>query len=316
MGRRGRRELRAEGDEGLRARLRHARRGQARPRDDQRVPERPDRSAQGLSRLRRPGFGARRATTRSPAGPTASPSGRSARSPIRSRRATSRPRSPPACSTAGAPARACTSTSRRSRPRTGRSSPWLLDYEVDGVIRLRDGNRHRARVLARRVPVRRRGRRRRPVGRDRVLDRRRARRGSRARSSGATTSRRWTRDRCTRADGRPRQLQAAGIEAVPVEDFGDLHDDPQLAHRGHFEPPHAPVPRRQPLRAQRLPPVGRAGRLRPGRPTLGQDSEWVLRDVLGLQPGRDRGTPGGRCRRVRSPVKVRRRPTTTERGSR
>ena len=60
VGRRGRRELRAAGDEGLRARLRRARRDQARPRDDQRVPQRPDRSAQGLPRLRRPGLGARR----------------------------------------------------------------------------------------------------------------------------------------------------------------------------------------------------------------------------------------------------------------
>ena len=34
-------------------------------------------------------------------------------------------------------------------------SPWLLDYEVDDVIRLRDGNRHAAHVPARRVPVRR-----------------------------------------------------------------------------------------------------------------------------------------------------------------
>ena len=42
----------------------------------------------------------------------------------------------------------------------------------------------------------------------------------------------WTRDR-TRLDV-AEELQAAGIEAVPVADFGDLHDDPQLAHREHF----------------------------------------------------------------------------------
>ena len=63
VGRRGRRELRAARDARLRPRLRHARRGQARPRDGQRVPERPDRPAQGLPRLRRPGLGARRGTT-------------------------------------------------------------------------------------------------------------------------------------------------------------------------------------------------------------------------------------------------------------
>ena len=31
-------------------------------------------------------------------------------------------------------------------------------------------------------------------------------------------------------------LQAVGVEAVPVQDFGDQHTDPQLAHRGHFVP--------------------------------------------------------------------------------
>src|SRR4029077_12061627 len=44
----------------------------------------------------------------------------------------------------------------------------------------------------------------------------------------------WTRTR-TRAEV-ARLLQADGIEAVPVEDFADLHDDPQLAVRKHFEP--------------------------------------------------------------------------------
>src|SRR5207248_925589 len=29
-------------------------------------------------------------------------------------------------------------------------------------------------------------------------------------------------------------LQTAGVEAGPVEDFGDLHEDPQLSHRRHF----------------------------------------------------------------------------------
>ena len=43
----------------------------------------------------------------------------------------------------------------------------------------------------------------------------------------------WTATR-TRAEVAA-QLQAVGIEAVPVEDFGDLHDDPQLALRKHFE---------------------------------------------------------------------------------
>ena len=48
----------------------------------------------------------------------------------------------------------------------------------------------------------------------------------------------WTARR-TRIDV-AETLQAAGIEAVPVEDFADLFDDPQLAHRGHFVPLHHP----------------------------------------------------------------------------
>ena len=80
-------------------------------------------------------------------------------------------------------------------------------------------------------------------------------------------------------------LQAAGIEAVPVEDFGDVHDDPQVAHREHFVAAHPPVHGRRALRAQRLPAVGDAprGYDRPG-PTLGQDNDWVLGDLLGLSP--------------------------------
>src|SRR5262249_29803250 len=42
----------------------------------------------------------------------------------------------------------------------------------------------------------------------------------------------WTSSR-SRLDVAER-LQAEGIEAVPVADFADLHDDPQLRHRGHW----------------------------------------------------------------------------------
>ena len=59
VGRRGRRELRAARDEGLRSRLRLTRRGAARPRDGEHVLERPDRAAQGLPGVRWPGLGAR-----------------------------------------------------------------------------------------------------------------------------------------------------------------------------------------------------------------------------------------------------------------
>ena len=36
-------------------------------------------------------------------------------------------------------------------------------------------------------------------------------------------------------------LQVEGIEAVPVEDFGDIYADEQLAARGHFVPLTHPI---------------------------------------------------------------------------
>ncbi len=79
-------------------------------------------------------------------------------------------------------------------------------------------------------------------------------------------------------------LQAAGIEAVPVEDFGDVHSDPQVAHRDHFVPLTHPYLgdgfyERNGFRLSDGPSgYGRAG------PTLGQDQDWVLDEVLRLTP--------------------------------
>ena len=77
-------------------------------------------------------------------------------------------------------------------------------------------------------------------------------------------------------------LQAAGIEAVPVQDFGDLHSDPQVAHREHFVPLTHPVMgpglyERNGFRLSDAP----SGYDRTG-PTLGQDQAWVLGEILGL----------------------------------
>ena len=68
---------------------------------------------------------------------------------------------------------------------------------------------------------------------------------------------------------------------MPVEDFGDLHDDPQLALREHFEPhTHAflgaGLYERNGFRMTDAP----SGYDQSG-PTLGQDTDWVLRDLLG-----------------------------------
>ena len=67
-----------------------------------------------------------------------------------------------------------------------------------------------------------------------------------------------------------------------MHDFGDLHDDPQLAHRGHFEPLTHPflgpgLYERNGFRLAACPGgYDRAG------PTLGQDNDWVLCEILGL----------------------------------
>ena len=97
-----------------------SRRDPARPRDDEHVPERPDRTAPGLPRLRRPGLRARglqradrlaRSRTRRPV----RHDHRLARAALRRRRLG---RGTPL---RGAPAAASTSTCRRWSPRSGRS---------------------------------------------------------------------------------------------------------------------------------------------------------------------------------------------------
>ena len=156
-------------------------------------------------------------------------------------------------------------------------APWLLDFEVDGLLRLREGNGHRDAKLHGAFAC---------ADEDGVRDR-------------WITIACWTDDDLARlhaitgddveAWARTRrrgeiadQLQAAGIEAVPVQDFGDLNDDPQLAHRGHFE--HLTHPflgaglyERNGFRLAECPGgYDRAG------PTMGQDNDWALAEVLGL----------------------------------
>jgi benzylsuccinate CoA-transferase BbsF subunit len=158
-------------------------------------------------------------------------------------------------------------------------SPWLLDYEVDGVIRLRDGNNHRDALLHVAFPC---------ADENGVTDRWitiacwNHDELDRLHAITGTDVEAFTRTRTRLAVAE--QLQAAGIEAVPVEDFGDLHDDPQLAHRGHFEEHTNPaigpgLYERNGFRLSASP----GGYDRSG-PTLGQDNEWALREVLGLAP--------------------------------
>jgi benzylsuccinate CoA-transferase BbsF subunit len=79
------------------------------------------------------------------------------------------------------------------------------------------------------------------------------------------------------------QLQAAGIEAVPIADFADLHDDPQLAHRGHWIRGEHPVlgQRWYERNGYRL-PDDRGGFARAHAPLLGEDNAWLTREVFGL----------------------------------
>jgi crotonobetainyl-CoA:carnitine CoA-transferase CaiB-like acyl-CoA transferase len=77
-------------------------------------------------------------------------------------------------------------------------------------------------------------------------------------------------------------LQAVGVEAVPVQDFADAYGDPQLAFRDHFVAMEHPILgdgryERNGFRLSDAP----SGYDRPA-PTLGQDNEWVLGEVLGL----------------------------------
>jgi benzylsuccinate CoA-transferase BbsF subunit len=90
----------------------------------------------------------------------------------------------------------------------------------------------------------------------------------------------WTATR-TRAEVAD-TLQAAGIEAVPVQDFADVHGDPQLAAREHFVAhEHAHMGpglyERNGFRVHDAPSgYDQAG------PTLGQDNDYVLGELLGL----------------------------------
>ena len=77
-------------------------------------------------------------------------------------------------------------------------------------------------------------------------------------------------------------VQSADVEAGVVETSRDLNADPQLAARGHFVPVQHEV-----LGAHTCERLGYALSATPGTierqgPRLGEDSEHVYRDILGL----------------------------------
>jgi benzylsuccinate CoA-transferase BbsF subunit len=90
----------------------------------------------------------------------------------------------------------------------------------------------------------------------------------------------WTRER-TQHDV-VEALVTAGLDAGPVEDLGDLHDDPQLAHRRHFRTVEHPVLGAHPAETHAIRFSALEPALRSGAPRLGQHTEWVLRHLLGM----------------------------------
>ncbi|MGA2520482.1 MAG: CoA transferase [Acidimicrobiales bacterium] len=175
-------------------------------------------------------------------------------------------------------------------------SPWVLDYDVNGHIGERDGNRSPRAVPHGAFPCQ---------GEDRwvaiaawddgqwaalaglvgvpadvaarlaTLEQRRAAVDDVEALVGA-----WTADRS--ADDVAGQLQALGIEAVPVADLGDASADPQLHHRGHFVTLEHPCMgmcgyERNGFRFDDAP-----GGFAHSSPTLGEHNDVVLGDILGL----------------------------------
>jgi crotonobetainyl-CoA:carnitine CoA-transferase CaiB-like acyl-CoA transferase len=181
-------------------------------------------------------------------------------------------------------------------------APWIIDYSLDGVTGERMGNRSPFAVPHGAFPcadeqasggvVRDRwvaiacwsdqdwARLAAVIGvRDPSLETFQARAGRVDEVEGMVAA--WTRSRSRREVAE--RLQADGIEAVPVADFADLHQDPQLAHREHWIRGRHPVlgPRWYERNGYRL-PGDRGGFERAHSPLLGQDNEWLAREVLRL----------------------------------
>ncbi len=181
-------------------------------------------------------------------------------------------------------------------------APWLLRAQVDGVLGERMGNRSTRAVPHGAFPCRDESDPDGKAVRDRwvaiacwsdeewarlatiigfddaglaTLEARQARVDEVEEAVGAWTE---TRTRLEVAE----TLQALRLEAVPVQDFADVHGDPQLAARDHFVELEHPFlgPGLYEKDGFRLSDAA-CGYDRAG-PTLGQDNAWVLGEVLGL----------------------------------
>ena len=77
-------------------------------------------------------------------------------------------------------------------------------------------------------------------------------------------------------------LQRAGIDAAPVLDLADVHDDPQLVHRRHFRWVDHPVLGRHPAEMNAIAFSDTPGDIRIAAPKLGEHTTHVLRGLLGM----------------------------------
>jgi benzylsuccinate CoA-transferase BbsF subunit len=93
----------------------------------------------------------------------------------------------------------------------------------------------------------------------------------------------WTRSR-PQAEA-VRLLLAAGLDVAPVEDFADLHHDPQLAHRGHFRPVTHAILGSYPAETNALRFSALEQSIRGPAPRLGEHTEQVLCERLGMPAG-------------------------------
>jgi benzylsuccinate CoA-transferase BbsF subunit len=94
----------------------------------------------------------------------------------------------------------------------------------------------------------------------------------------------WTRQLA--AERVQDELQAAGVPAYVSASSRDFCADPQLAHRGHLiELPH-PLHDRTTVEGPRYLLSDTPGRVTRAAPTLGQDNEYVLAEILGYDAER------------------------------
>ena len=82
------------------------------------------------------------------------------------------------------------------------------------------------------------------------------------------------------------KLQSSRIPASKVANSDDMYDDSQLAYRGHFVEVEHPRVGKIPVEASAYIMSRTPGRIERVAPTLGRDTAYVLKNVLGYSPER------------------------------